>query len=122
MSPRPPRTLSPDARAAIQRLRRHVAPFDDVTETLTFGNPTFQTHGKTFAVLDRYQGADCLWLRVDSMERPTLLKMPGWFAAPYDPRQSALCIRLDAIDWRRISSHIRISRLLAQHSVAKRKR
>jgi hypothetical protein len=114
--------LSPNARAARERLRKLVAQFKDVTETLTFGHPTFQTHGKTFAVLDHYQGADCLWLRVDSMERPMLLKMPGWFAAPYDPRQSALCIRLDAIDWRRIKPHLRLSRLLAQPVVRKKER
>ena len=120
MSPRPPRPLSPDARSALERLRRLLKCFDDVAETRTFGHPTFQTRGKTFVVLDRYEGADCLWLRVNVMEHTTLLKMPGWFAAPYDPRHTALCIRLDAIDWRRISPHIRLSRLIAQASAARR--
>jgi hypothetical protein len=108
-----PRPASPAATEALPKLRRLALTFDRVDETLTFGNPTFNVGKRAFAVLDRYKGIDCLWLRVDRMERNSLLGQEGWFAAPYDPRKQALCVELAAIDWRRIRPLLRISYWLA---------
>lgn len=106
---RAPRALSAAAAAALARLERLLADWDGVERTTTFGHPTFRVAGAAFAVLDRYQQHDCLWLKVPPQERDARLATPGWFAAPYDPRQTALCVRLDAIDWRRIRPLLRIS-------------
>ena len=65
------------------------------------------------AVLDRYGGYECLWLRVGPMERAGLLASPGWFESPYDPRRTALCCRLESIDWRRMRALVRRSHSLA---------
>ena len=110
---RAPRVLSSEAGAALGRLRHLCAGWDGLEENLSFGHPTFRVGGAPFAVLDRYDGSDCLWLKVPLDARDALLATPGWFAAPYDPRRTALCVRLDAIDWRRIRAQLRVSYVLA---------
>lgn len=110
---RAPRALSAAAEAALARLQRLLAGWDGVEQTTSFGHPTFRVAGTAFAVLDRYQEHDCLWLKVPLAERDARLSTPGWFAAPYDPRRTALCVRLEAIDWRRIRPLVRISYALA---------
>ena len=107
--PRPLRKLAPSEREALTRVRRAVASFRDVEETITFGNPTFKTRGQSFAVLDMYAGRECLWLQVPADERAELLRLPGWFASPYDPQHRALCCELKEFDWRRIGTRLRIS-------------
>lgn len=107
------RERSPDVEEALTRLRRLVRSYGNVNETPTFGNPTFKVGRRAFAVLDCYRGVACLWLRIDPFERATLLAQKGWFAAPYDPRQQALCVDLAAIDWRRIRPLLRMSYWLA---------
>jgi predicted DNA-binding protein (MmcQ/YjbR family) len=97
---KPIRSLSTDAHAALAQLRSICAALDHVEEALSFGNPAFKHRGKAFAVLDLYEGQDCLWLRVGLAERDDLLKIPGWFKAPYDPKGQALCCSLDRLDWR----------------------
>ncbi len=95
------------------RLRDLCAGWEGIEEGLSFGHPTFRVGRTPFAVLDRYAGNDCLWLKVPPEARDALVATPGWFAAPYDPRRTALCVRLDAIDWRRIRAHVRVSYALA---------
>jgi predicted DNA-binding protein (MmcQ/YjbR family) len=105
--------FSAEAQAALARLRRMLAGWDGLEEAPSFGHPTFRVGGAPFAVLDRYHEHDCLWLKVASTERDALLAAPGWFPAPYDPRHTALCVRLESIDWRRIRPYLRISYALA---------
>jgi hypothetical protein len=109
---RPP-APSTAARSALARLRRACADWGGVSEAPSFGHPALRVRGVPFAVLDRYRGHACLWLRVAPPERAALLATHGWFPAPYDPRQGALCVRLEAIDWRRIRPLLRISYALA---------
>ena len=85
--------------AALQTLRGICANLPGSTELLTFGNPTFKAAGKSFAVLDSYKGVDCLWLRIDPGRRNETLAEPGWFKAPYDRREEALCWDLCKVDW-----------------------
>ena len=54
--PRAPGKLTPLEQEALARVRRAAAAFNDVEETNTFGNPTFEALGQSFAVLDRYGG------------------------------------------------------------------
>jgi hypothetical protein len=58
------RELVPSARAAVERLRAAAESLAGVVETVSFGNPTFGVGHKTIAVVDRYNGRECLWLRV----------------------------------------------------------
>jgi predicted DNA-binding protein (MmcQ/YjbR family) len=108
------RELGPSAMTAVERLRATAESLAGVVETVTFGNPTFRVGPKTIAVVDRYDGRECLWLRVAPDERDLLLKQPGWFPSPYDPKQVALCCALDHVDWRCIKRRLRQSYDLAQ--------
>jgi predicted DNA-binding protein (MmcQ/YjbR family) len=119
---RAPRALSSEASSALERLRRLCAGWKDLEESLTFGHPTLRVGGTAFAVLDRYRDSDCLWLKVPPDTRATLLATPGWFEAPYDPRRTALCVRLETIDWRRIRAHVRVSYALAAVPRARQRR
>jgi len=116
-SPRSSRPAPPGAANAIdvafERLRRQCARFGDVEERASFGHPALRVRGRAFAVLDHYAGSSCLWLYVTPADRVRLLATRGWFAAPYDPRHKALCVRLDAIDWRRMRALLRTSYALA---------
>jgi predicted DNA-binding protein (MmcQ/YjbR family) len=106
-------SLDSNERTALSRLRRVTDRLPQSREALSFGHPAFEVLSKAYAVLDRYEGAGCLWLRVDPMEREALLVRPGWFPSPHDPGRAALCCRIDALDWRRAGRLIRMSYALA---------
>ena len=93
------RELTSATIVALEHVRAAVRTLADVEESLTFGNPTFLVNQRAFAVFDRYQGRDCLWLRVAAADREGLLKRRGWFPSPYDPHQTALCCTLEQFDW-----------------------
>ena len=107
------RELSPLAIVAVGRVRTAARTLADAEESLTFGNPTFRVNRRAFAVVDRYQGRDCLWLRVAAADRERLLKRRGWFPSPYDPHRIALCCALEQFDWRRFRPLLRASYDLA---------
>jgi hypothetical protein len=107
------RELSSLAIVAVGRVRTAAGTLADAEESLTFGNPTFRVNRRAFAVVDRYQGRDCLWLRVAAADRERLLKRRGWFPSPYDPHRSALCCALEQFDWRRFRPLLRASYSLA---------
>jgi hypothetical protein len=99
----------PEFRDALAALRAITAEWPGVSETLSWGNPTFKANGKSFAVLDRYEGGYCVWLRCATERRQQLLGQDGYFAAPYDRRQSAICRRLDQLDWNDFETVLRES-------------
>jgi len=114
-----PRTLTSAAKVALTRLRAAVWSLEGAEESLSFGNPTFRVNRKAFAIIDRYHDRDCLWLRIETAERATLLQRRGWFASPYDPRQNALCCELDQLDWRSLGPLLRASYRLARQGRGK---
>ncbi len=116
------RSLEPllaDVEAALPHLRRLCAGLENVVEGLSYGNPTFRRGTKPFAILDRYKGTSCLWLLIDPVLREDQLRIEGWFASPYDPRQLALCCRLDAVEWEAASGLVRASYGLAMPRASK---
>ena len=99
MAERAKRVLSSDVLEALPKVRLLCRKFDDCEETTSYGNPTFKRGRKNFLVLDRYKGRSCLWLLVDPVNRDRQLAVDGWFASPYDPRETALCCDLAELDW-----------------------
>lgn len=86
-----------------EELRAHLealaGSLPDTTAGVSFGtNPTFRVGKRTFAVIDRYNGADYLYLKIDPELRQGLLEMSGWRVAPYDPHQKALLWEVQAVD------------------------
>ena len=84
---------------ALERLRAACVGWPGVTETTSWGNPTFKANGRGFAVLDRYKGSSCIYVQCGGARREALLGREGWFAAPYDKKQQAACRVLDGLDW-----------------------
>ena len=99
----------PRSQAALERLRALCGGWPGVSETTSWGNPTFKANGRTFAVLDRYRGDYCLFVHCAGERREALLAEPGWFAAPYDKKQQSLCRALEGLDWEAFSPILRES-------------
>jgi hypothetical protein len=110
--------LSADVVDALAIVRQLCKGLDDCKETLSYGNPAFKRGGKNFVVLDQYKGRSCLWLLIDPLERGDRLAVDGWFASPYDPRETALCCGLDKLDWSSIGPLINTSYQLSSFHVA----
>lgn len=99
----------PGYREALATLRAEVAAWPGVVETKSWGNPTFKANGRSFAVLDRYKGKYCIWVRCAGERRERLLAQPGYYTAPYDRRNTALCRLLDRLDWNEFRGVLRES-------------
>ena len=84
---------------ALERLRAEFAGWPGITETTSWGNPTFKANGTTFAVLDRYRKSYCVWVRCGSDRRDALVEREGYFPAPYDRQKHAVCRSLEGLDW-----------------------
>lgn len=100
---------SPEYAKALKRLRAECADWPGVVETTSWGNPTLEAGGKAFAVLDRYQGSYCIWVLCGSERREALLKLKGYFPAPYDRKKQAVCRKLERMDWKRFGNVLRES-------------
>jgi predicted DNA-binding protein (MmcQ/YjbR family) len=96
--------------AALRRLRRLCGRLQDATETTTFGHPTFQRKGKTFAVLDSYGGEGCVCFKAIPPVQRSLIRSRAFFPAPYGARHGWTCIRLSSkVDWRRLALLVNMS-------------
>ncbi len=93
----------------LKRLRAECGDWPGVIETTSWGNPTFEAGGKAFAVLDRYQGHYCIWVRCRPDRREALLDQKGYVPAPYDRKKQAVCRILDKMDWKKFSDVLRES-------------
>jgi len=101
--------LDDDAKAALARLRKICLALPEVSESLTFGNPTFKAGKKAFAVLDRYKGEYCIWFRCAASLRKQLLSDDAYFPALYDKAGAALCRKLKGTNWTKFKPLIRAS-------------
>jgi len=113
MAERAKRALADDVVEALPKVRQLCQKFADCEETTSYGNPTFKRGRKNFLVLDRYKGRSCLWLLVDPVNRDDQLTVEGWFASPYDPRETALCCDLAKLDWSSVGTLIDASYALS---------
>ncbi len=97
----------PELTEATRRLREICLELPETTETLTFSHPTWQAARKTFCVLDRYQGVDCVCFKTTLDQQKILLKDDRYFAAPYGGKMGWTCARIDdAIDWNAVEEHV----------------
>jgi predicted DNA-binding protein (MmcQ/YjbR family) len=60
----------------LAKIRRICEKLPLASETVTFGHPTFQLNGKTFAVLEVYKGELGLALKVEQSLQSVFLKDP----------------------------------------------
>jgi predicted DNA-binding protein (MmcQ/YjbR family) len=115
---------APPAAALLTRLRKICSQLLDVTETVSFGHPTFQVRGKTFAVLEQYKGELGLAVKVEKELQQVFLKDSRFYMTPYAGKHGWVTLRMEPKppDWKEVREMIRGSyRLLAPTGVAKRK-
>ena len=100
---------------ALRQLRRICLALPEVTETLTFGNPTFQAGKKTFTVLDRYKGEYSIAFKATAADQAALTVDERFFVTPYSGKHGWTSLRLSAdMDWEEVEGLVVSSyRLLA---------
>jgi len=112
------------AAALLMRLRKICSQLPDVTETVSFGHPTFQVRGKTFAVFEQYKGELGLALKVEKELQQIFLKDPRFYMTPYIGKHGWVTLRMEAsgINWPEVREMLQGSyRLVAANRVAKKR-
>jgi len=115
---------APPAAALLMRLRKICSQLPDATETVSFGHPTFQVGGKTFAVFEQYKGELGLALKVEKELQQIFLKDPRFYMTPYIGKHGWVTLRIEAsgINWTEVREMLQGSyRLVAANRVAKKR-
>ena len=94
----------------LKHLRDICIVLPEVSETLKWGNPTFEAGKKMFAVLDSYEGKICIAFRVPVDQYSKILEDPRFFPAPYSAKHGWICLRADSkIDLKELSTLLKQS-------------
>ena len=98
----------------LERLRKVCARLPEVSETVTFGHPTFQVGGKTFAVLEEYKGELGIALKVELSLQSVFLKDPRFFRTPYIGKHGWVTLKIypAPLNWKEIAELVKGSYLL----------
>jgi predicted DNA-binding protein (MmcQ/YjbR family) len=110
----------PPAAPILTRLRKICLQLTDATETVTYGHPTFQVNGKTFAVFEQYKGEFGLALKVEKELQEVFLKDPRFFRTPYIGKHGWVTLRMDKkpADWKEVREMVKGSyRLILRKQV-----
>src|SRR5262245_37871331 len=111
----------PPAAALLAKLRKICGPLQDAAETVTFGHPTFQVNGKTFAVFEQYKGEFGLALKVEKELQQVFLKDPRFYMTPYIGKHGWVTLRMESnpVDWKEVREMLRRShQLVVRNKVA----
>jgi predicted DNA-binding protein (MmcQ/YjbR family) len=84
----------------LPRLRRLCLRFPGAIETTSWGHPTFKAGGKTFCVLEPYQGHLTLCFRLGAAEQAARLRDPRYLKTPYVGEKGGVSLIVDeGVDW-----------------------
>ena len=91
--------------AVLPPLRKACFRLPGATETVTFGHPTFQIEGKTFAVLEEYKGELGIAVKVERNLQSVFLKDPRFFMTPYIGKHGWVTLSVNAapLNWKEIA-------------------
>jgi predicted DNA-binding protein (MmcQ/YjbR family) len=84
------------ADSVLPRLRRVCLGFPGAAETITFGHPTFQVHGKTFTVLEEYKGELSICVKVGQLMQDAFLADERFYRTPYVGRYGWVSLKVSA--------------------------
>jgi predicted DNA-binding protein (MmcQ/YjbR family) len=100
--------MSP-ASAMITRLRKICEQLPGVSETVSFGHPTFQVARKTFAVFEQYKGEFGLAMKVELPLQQVFLKDSRFYLTPYIGKRGWVTLRMqtEPVDWKEVRDLIR---------------
>jgi predicted DNA-binding protein (MmcQ/YjbR family) len=108
--------MKPARQSVLDRLRTLCLALPEATETVTFGNPTFQIAQKSFCVLEEYKGELSLAVKVGRERQARFLAEPRFFRTPYVGRYGWVSLRIAStdLDWDEVKSLVEGSyRLIA---------
>jgi predicted DNA-binding protein (MmcQ/YjbR family) len=93
----------------LEKLRKVCARLPETSETVTFGHPTFQIGGKTFAVLEEYKGELGIALKVELSLQPVFLKDPRFFRTPYIGKHGWVTLKIypAPLNWKEIGELVK---------------
>lgn len=91
------------------KLRQICLSLPEATETRTFGHETWRVGKKTFAVLEKYGGDWVISFKATHLEQDALVEDGDYFVAPYVGQHGWTCLKVTALDWRKVERHIRES-------------
>ncbi len=85
----------------LSRLRKGCMALPDTTETVSFGHPTFQVKGKTFAVFEEYKGELSICLKVEENVQGVFLSDSRFYRTPYIGKHGWISLKVYAapLDW-----------------------
>jgi len=91
------------------KLRKICLAMPGASETVTFGHPTFQVNGKTFAVLEEYKGELGIAFKVGKLMQGVFLKDPRFFSTPYAGKHGWVTLRVHMapLNWHEIRGLLR---------------
>ncbi len=103
-------------RQILQRLRKICQRLPGSSETVTFGHPTFQVKGKTFAVLEVYKGELGIAVKVEKELQGIFLNDPRFFRTPYVGKHGWVTLRVYAarLNWEEVAEMLKGSYLLVE--------
>ena len=95
--------------AVLEKLRKVCARLPETSETVTFGHPTFQVGGKTFAVLEEYKGELGIALKVELSIQSVFLKDPRFFRTPYIGKHGWVTLKIypAPLNWKEIAELVK---------------
>jgi predicted DNA-binding protein (MmcQ/YjbR family) len=97
----------------LERLRKLCLALPDVSETVTYGHPTFEVSRKTFCVLEEYKGELCIVFKAQLPVQQALIHDARFFMAPYIGKQGWTSLRAATrLDWAEIADLVRDSHAL----------
>jgi predicted DNA-binding protein (MmcQ/YjbR family) len=101
----------PGADRVLTELRRGCLALPGATETLTFGHPTFQVAGRTFAVLEEYKGELSICVKVGTALQGVFLADARFYKTPYIGKHGWVSLKVYAapLDWTEIRQLVKAS-------------
>jgi predicted DNA-binding protein (MmcQ/YjbR family) len=111
---RKPTTRAATEASVLKRLGRICDGLPSVTETVTFGHPTFQANGKTFMVLETFKGDLSICVNVGKTLQGTFDSDPRFYRTPYIGKHGWISLKVHAapLNWSEITSLVKQSHKL----------
>jgi predicted DNA-binding protein (MmcQ/YjbR family) len=103
--------------AILTKVRKICGSLPDITETVSWGHPTFKVSGKTFAVLEEYKGELGLAMRVEKELQGVFLKDPRFYLTPYIGKKGWVTLRMEnsPVDWKEVREMLKGSHRLVAY-------
>jgi predicted DNA-binding protein (MmcQ/YjbR family) len=100
---------------SLEKVRALCLELSDVTETVSYGHPTWKVGKKTFAVFEQYKGDWCVAILAEPARQRRLVEADDrFYPTPYIGGQGWVSFKLQGrIPWGKLGTLLREAHLLA---------